>query len=85
MNSYEELKLIKYREIFEQELSGLQRRRSTDPLCTIQDIELVLRNIYIREGADIQGRGQMQDLIMAATIAAYELFIAKWKAETQSR
>jgi hypothetical protein len=84
MNSFAELKIIKYGEIFEQELSGLQRRRSADPLCTVKDIEKTLKNIYIREGADIQGRGQMQDIIIAATIAAHELFITQWKAEAKN-
>jgi hypothetical protein len=84
MKSFAELRVIKYREVFERELSGLQRRRNADPCCTVQDIERVLKNIYIKEGADIQGRGQMQDIIMAATIAAHELFITQWKIEANN-
>jgi hypothetical protein len=33
------------------------------------------------DGADWLGRGQVQDITLAATIAAYELFISEWKAE----
>jgi hypothetical protein len=33
------------------------------------------------DGQDHDGRGPLQDTIMAATIAAYELFIANWKAK----
>jgi hypothetical protein len=72
---------VKYTEIFEQELRGLERRRQADPLCKVEDIERVLHNLYIMDGADWYGRGDVQDITMAATIAAYEHFIAQWKPE----
>jgi hypothetical protein len=72
---------IKYEEIFEQELRGLTRRRETDPHCTIADIEGILQHLYIMDGADWYGRGGVQDITMAATIAAYEHFITEWKSE----
>jgi hypothetical protein len=71
---------IKYEETFEQELRGLRRRRESDPSCTPEDLEGTLRHLYIMDGADWGGRGDVQDTIMAATIAAYEHFIAQWKA-----
>ena len=70
---------IKYTETFEAELRGLERRRAADPNCTIADIEGILRNLYIRDGDDWGGRGSVQDAVMAATIAAYEHFIACWQ------
>ena len=76
-----EWKDIKYTEIFEEELRGLERRRASDPLCTVADIEGMLQHLYIMDGADWYGRGDVQDITMAATIAAYEHFIAEWKAE----
>ena len=76
-----EWKDVKYNEIFEEELRGLVRRRAQDPLCKVEDIQGVLRNLYIMDGADWYGRGDVQDITMAATIAAYEHFIAEWKAE----
>jgi hypothetical protein len=71
---------IKYQETLEQELRGLERRRESDPNCTVKDIEGVLQHLYHMDGADWVGRGEVQDIIMAATIAAYERFIAEWKA-----
>ena len=71
---------IKYEDTFAQELRGLERRRKADPLCKVEDIEGVLEHLYIMDGADWLGRGEVQDIIMAATIAAYEHFIAQWKA-----
>ncbi|MCL2130027.1 MAG: hypothetical protein FWH35_06725 [Treponema sp.] len=81
MSSFSEWKDTKYTEVFEEELRGLIRRRSADPLCKPEDIERVLSNLYIMDGADWGGRGEVQDINMAATIAAYEHFIAEWKAE----
>ncbi|MDR2375401.1 MAG: hypothetical protein LBD96_03075 [Treponema sp.] len=71
----------KYGEIFDEELRGLERRRSGDPRCTVEDLEGVLRHLYVMDGADWYGRGDVQDITMAATIAAYEHFITQWKAE----
>jgi hypothetical protein len=74
-------KEIKYKEVFEEELRGLNRRRKADPRCTVEDIEGVLQHLYIMDGADWYGRGDVQDITMAATIAAYEYFIAQWKLD----
>jgi hypothetical protein len=76
---------VKYQEIFDQEIRGLRRRRESDPDCTVADLEGVLQHLYIMDGADWYGRGDVQDIIMAATIAAYEHFIAQWKTgETET-
>jgi hypothetical protein len=69
-----------YRETFEQELRGLERRRGQG-FCTPADLEGLLKHLYIMDGADWLGRGEAQDITVAATIAAYERFIAAWKAE----
>jgi hypothetical protein len=70
---------VKYNETFEQELRGLQRRRELDKSCTVADLEGLLQNLYIMDGSDWLGRGEVGDITMAATIAAYEHFIAEWK------
>jgi len=80
MSSSVEWKEIKYTEVFEEELRGLERRRESDPNCKVEDIEGLLQHLYIMDGADWYGRGDVQDITMAATIAAYERFIAQWKA-----
>ena len=79
MNESVEWRGAKYDEVFEQELRGLERRRNVDPNCTVKDLEGVLEHLYIMDGADWIGRGEVQDIIMAATIAAYEHFIAEWR------
>jgi hypothetical protein len=71
---------LKYQETFDQELLGLERRREADPNCTITDIEGTLKHLYIMDGSDWYGRGELQDIISSATIAAHEHFLAEWKA-----
>jgi len=71
---------IKYKEIFEQETEGLIRRRQSDPNCKIEDLEATLRNLYIWDGADLDGRGVVAQTILSATIAAYEEFITNWRS-----
>ncbi|MCL2205484.1 MAG: hypothetical protein FWB82_03745 [Treponema sp.] len=73
---------VKYQSVFENALSGLHRRTESDSECTVQDIEKVLKQMYIRDGAD-GGRGELQDIIMAANIAAHEYYIAQWKAQAR--
>jgi hypothetical protein len=73
---------IKYAETFEEELRGLRRRLKSDPGCTIADLEGTLTHLYIMEGADWGGRGELQSVTLDATIAAYERVIAERKAET---
>lgn len=81
MGACEEWKDIKYRETFDEETRGLIRRRQSDTACNVESLEGILKHLYIMDGADQGGRGNVQDTVLAATIAAYECFIAEWKAE----
>lgn len=71
----------KYEEVLEQEHLGLSRRRESDPALKVDEVEAQLQHLYNLDGADWGGRGELQDIVLAATIAAYERFIADWKAE----
>ena len=81
MGVSEEWRDIKYTETFEQELRGLERRRKADPDCRPEDLEGILTHLYLMDGADWGGRGDVQDTVMAASIAAYEHFIADLKTK----
>jgi len=83
MSSSSDWRNAKYDETFEAELRGLERRRAIDPGCSVGDIEGKLRHLRILDGADQGGRGGLQDALLAATIAAHELFISRWKAELE--
>jgi hypothetical protein len=75
---------ILYTKTFDQEVLGLIRRRESDPNCGPADAEGILQGLYVMDGADWLGRGEVQDITMAATIAAYEHIIAEWNAELSS-
>jgi hypothetical protein len=82
MGVSEEWRDIKYQETYEEEIRGLTRRRQADSTCTVVDLQAILKALYVIDGADWGGRGDVQDTIMAATIAAYEQFISQWQSET---
>lgn len=63
----------KFREVFEDELRGLNRRLSHDPSCSIEELEGILESLYAL--ADRNRAGKVQEIVFQATIAAYETFI----------
>jgi hypothetical protein len=72
---------VKYEQVFDDEVRGLTRRRAADADFSVEDVRQVLKQLYIMDGADWGGRGDLQDTIMAARIAAHEHFVAQWQAE----
>lgn len=70
----------KYDEVYATTLRGLERRRQHDACFSVSDAQGVLEHLYIQDGNDWIGRGELQDVILSATIAAYESFITEWKA-----
>ena len=74
-----------YTKTFDQEIRGLERRREADPHCTAADLWGILQGLYVMDGADWLGRGEVQDITMAATMAAYERFLAQWQATDTAR
>jgi hypothetical protein len=73
----------KYDRVYRQELTGLERRRANDPACTVDDIAGTLKNLYIFDGNNWDGRSEVYQTEINATIAAYEHFIAEWKKEIE--
>lgn len=71
----------KYKDTFEEEIRGLERRRAYDPNLTIEYLEGTLKSLYVFEGNDWEGRGAVLDEVIRAQIAAYETFIENWKKE----
>jgi len=77
----EEWREAKYKEVFESEIRGLTRRVNSDLGCKTEDLEGILRSLYIINGTD---QGCLQETINSATIAAYEHFITDLKAKRGS-
>lgn len=71
----------KYREVFDDEMRFLARRRSADASCTIDDLQGILNSMYVLDGNNAEGRSSVQQIVLSATIAAYEAFIHQWRKE----
>lgn len=67
-----------YEHTFEDEKRGIERRQAHDSSLKIEDIQGILDNLYRHEGNNWEGRGPLADVVLAATIAAYEQCIADW-------
>ncbi|MDR0383500.1 MAG: hypothetical protein LBH50_05885 [Spirochaetaceae bacterium] len=72
---------VLYRKTFDDETRGLARRVLSDKNCRAEDIEGMLRRFYELEGADWLGRGEVQNIALSATIAAYECFVKNLSAD----
>lgn len=56
-----------------------------DAPYTIEEAKGVLKHLYIQEGNDQGGRGELQDICLSALIAAYESFIAHWEYDNKKQ
>jgi hypothetical protein len=79
----EDWKEQQHDEIFDAVCRHLHHQRQTNPNFTIEHLEGLLKSQYVDEGNDWLGRGSPVKIRMAATIAAYEHFLAEWKKETE--
>lgn len=75
----------KHEEVFESTLRGLQNRRRNDPGFSLEELKSSLEHLYILEGNDWLGRGELGDIVTSATIAAHERFLHDWLAGLADR
>jgi len=80
----DDLKKAEYRYHFEATVAQIELRRKNDTFFTRQDLEALLHTHYVKQGNDWIGKGGLQHVIESATIAAYEVVLAEWKAQEQS-
>jgi len=73
-----------YKDAFETEVRGLERRCANDPSCTLDQLKGTLKNLYVFQGNNWDGRGQVYELGLSATIAAYEFFISELEKKERS-
>lgn len=70
-----------YESSYEATMANLVRRRAEDAGFSPDKARGILRHLYIQDGNDWGGRGELQDLQLQAMIAAHEAFIAAWERE----
>jgi len=71
---------LKYDETYAETLRSLERRRVEDPAFTLEDARGILNHLYVNDGNNWVGRGELQDIILRAIIAAHESFIVSWES-----
>ena len=71
----------KYNEVFEAMYRYVEQRRRDDPAFNITRLEDMLNAAYFRQGDDWLGKGVLYEIKMAATVAAYESYLAVWREE----
>jgi hypothetical protein len=69
----------RYDETYAETLRSLERRRAEDPAFTLEDARGVLKHLYVSDGNNWGGRGELQDTILRAVIDAHERFIETWE------
>ncbi|MBQ9238108.1 MAG: hypothetical protein IJ191_02145 [Treponema sp.] len=84
MSDSETLLEQKYQEAFDEEFTLLERRRAADAALTVADLEGTLKTLYVVQGNNWDGRSALLDTAISAQIAAYEVFIDRWKKEIVS-
>ena len=70
-----------YDEVFEGVCLHLEQQREENPQFTREHLEGLLEALYVDEGNDQLGRSEPVKIKNAATIAAYEHFLAEWPAD----
>lgn len=74
-----------FNEAFETEIRGLERRWAHEQACSIEQLKGTLKNLYIFQGNNWDGRGNVYELGLSATIAAYEYFIDEKEKEALAK
>ena len=69
-----------YDDTYDKTQRSLVRRRADDPSFDLESARGVLKHLYIQDGNDWGGRGELQDIVMKATLDAYEHFLSRWEA-----
>lgn len=72
----------KFDEIFDKVCKGLEWRIQHDNEFTIDSLENALQSLYIHQGNNWDGRGEVTELSIAASIAAHEHVLAELKAKS---
>lgn len=68
--------------IFDEVFTGITRhleeRRSKDPSFKKEELKLLLKDQYVLQGNNQEGRSKPVETEIEATIAAYQQFLSKW-------
>ncbi len=81
MDTIEDWQRAKYEAVFEQTCAFLRHRRANDPEFTLETLVRLLETQYLHQGNEPAGKGTVQQITEAATVAAFECVLAEWQQE----
>lgn len=72
----------KYKLVFENVCTYVDEQRA-DSDFSLTDLKNMLETEYVNEGNGWDGKGEVQEMVQSATIAAYQHKIVEWETELQ--
>ena len=76
INEHEELK---FNRVFDIVYQSLDSMRKTNPAYKIEDLEKFVQSLYVNDGNNWLGRGEIKNTVNNATIVAAETVLSEWK------
>ncbi len=70
-----------YNDAFKNAVIYVENMRAKDPKFTLNDLEAMLQSEYDRQGLAWEGRGEVVELMIEATIAGMQQELTLWKRE----
>lgn len=74
---------VTYNNKFDGTVKFIRNMRQNDPTFTINDLEGMLQSEYAREGLAWDGRGEVVEISIQATIAAIQQELLLWKKDIE--
>ncbi|EOD01033.1 hypothetical protein [Caldisalinibacter kiritimatiensis] len=71
----------KYNTTYQNVYNDLKQQKENDPSFTIEKLKELLNTLYINQGNDWLGKGEVKNITTSATISACETLLAEWKEE----
>lgn len=76
---------VTYKGAFNNAVVYVKNMRKNDPGFTVTDLEAMLQTEYDRQGQAWEGRGEVVELTIEATIAGMQQEITRWKKELEEK
>jgi len=72
---------LSYKKEFDNTVKFIETLKNTDPTFSIVQLEAMLQSEYDRQGLAWDGRGEVMEIKIEASIAAIQMEFVKWKNE----
>lgn len=76
---------LAYNNKFDSTVKFIRNMRTTDPTFTLKELEAMLQSEYDRQGLAWDGRGEVVEIAIQATIAAMQQEVVAWKKELAAK